>query len=152
MHDSFAEFLLFQCFSGGKTKQKKKGAAFMLWAPHSLPPNSDCASVTAPFHKSHLLPVSQMRPCPSEEYYSRGPSLPSPIPCTITLFKGIHSYLCSFPTLPFFLSVVFLCAAFFFPSPLHWPPKKQIAFTESQSPEQPACPQELAAVCCAAFV
>lgn len=86
----------------------KKNAAFRLRPPRSL---RAYPTIAALFHKRLLLPVSRMKLRPTEGYYSHAASLPTALPCTITVFKGSHSYLCSFPTFPFpFRS--FLCQIF----------------------------------------
>lgn len=122
------------------TLWQQKSRAFMLRPPRSqrLYPTG-----TAPFHKSHLLPVSQMKLRPSEGYYSHSSSLPSPVPCTITVFKGSHSYLCSFPTFPFpFLSLCLIFSLCIGPLKK----KRENVFTKSRF-TQPLCPVELAGVC-----
>lgn len=60
-------------------------------APSSL---STKPCILLPFHKSHLLPVSQMKLLLTEGYYSHTRALPSSVPWTIKVFKDSHSYLC----------------------------------------------------------
>lgn len=59
-----------------------------------LPSLSAKPCILLPFHKTHLLPVSQMKLLLSEGYYSHTRALPSSVPWTIKVFKDSHSYLC----------------------------------------------------------